>query len=420
MVSALFSRNLYSNFPQILLSGRILYNPSNIEMKTFSLKPDRVITPFETETGLTLSFDESGNFLINPKINTDGFSDTEKINFEGGIALPGFIDVHVHGGQGISFGIGQLREDLEKYSVWAATNGVTGFLMSITGPDRDYISGTVIAYAEILDQVGNWPGAIPLGMHLEGPFLNKEKHGAFNPEWIRNPDLEEMQHYIGIANGWIKHVSMAPELEHAQEVAAFLVEKGIKVSLGHSNTDYETARTALEGNFNHVTHTFNAQSGLHHRSPGVVGAVLSSDIITAELIGDTHHVHPAAMQIMIRCLGAERVILITDAMAGAGLPDGEYELLNQKVTVRAGKATLPDGTIGGSTATMISAVRTLVNEVGVSLQDAVHMASINPAKLIGLDDRIGSIKEGKEGNLVLLDEKMTVQKTFVRGNLVYS
>ena len=391
-----------------------------MEIKTLTLKPDRVISPFETKTDVTISFDESGNLVINPKQNADGLPDVEVEIFDGGIALPGFIDVHVHGGQGVSFGIGQLREDLEKYSAWAATNGVTGFLMSITGPDRDYISGTIIAYTEILDQVRNWPGAIPLGMHLEGPFLNKEKHGAFNPEWIRNPDLNEMQQYIGIANGWIKHVSMAPELEHAQEVAAFLAENGIKVSLGHSNTDYETARAALQGTFSHVTHTFNAQSGLHHRSPGVVGAVLSSDNITAELIGDTHHVHPAAMQIMVRCLGSDRVILITDAMAGAGLPDGEYDLLNQKVTVRSGKATLPDGTIGGSTATMISAVRTLVNEVGVSLQDAVRMASFNPAKLIGLDDRIGSIEEGKEGNLIILDEKMTIKKTFIRGNLVFA
>lgn len=409
-----------SNLPQILLSGRILYNPFNMEIKTIFLKPDWIITPSKTETDHVISFDVSGNLLINPKQNAAEFADAEKVVFEGGIAVPGFIDVHVHGGQGISFGIGQLREDLEKYSTWAATNGVTGFLMSITGPDRDYISGTIIAYAEILDQVAIWPGAIPLGMHLEGPFLNKEKHGAFNPEWIRNPDLEEMKHYFEIGNGWVKHVSMAPELEHAQEVAAFLVENGIKVSLGHSNTDYETARSALLGSFNHVTHTFNAQSGLHHRSPGVVGAVLSSDNITAELIGDTHHVHPAAMQIMFRCLGPDRVILITDAMAGAGLPDGKYELLNQKVTVKSGKATLPDGTIGGSTATMISAVRTLVNEAGITLQDSTRMASFNPAKLIGLDARLGSIGEGKEGNLVILDEKMAVQKTFVRGNLVFS
>lgn len=391
-----------------------------MENESYLLKPDKVITPIETESSQTITFNENGCLVINQfEAGVDDHGSKRK-TLEGGIAVPGLIDIHVHGGHGVSFGIGQLRENLESYSRWAAGNGVTGFLLSITGPDHDYISGTIIAYAEILDQVKDWPGAIPLGLHLEGPYLNKEKHGAFNPEWIRNPDLGEIQSYIELGKGWIKHVSMAPELDHSQEVAAFLASNGIKVSLGHSNSDYETASAALRGNFNHVTHTFNAQSGLHHRAPGVVGAVLSSEKITAELIGDSFHVHPAAMQILYRCLGPDRIIVITDAMAGAGLSDGEYELLNQKVTVRSGKATLPDGTIGGSTATMISAVRTLVNEAGIPLQHALRMATLNPAKLIGVESRLGTIENGKEGNLVILNQDLTVRKTFVRGNLVYS
>lgn len=391
-----------------------------METQSYLLKPNKVITPFETEPSPTISFDDSGCLMINQSKAGDDVLGNRRIVLEGGIVVPGLIDIHVHGGHGVTFGIGQLRENLENYSGWAAGNGVTGFLLSITGPDRDYISGTIIAYSQILDQTKNWPGAIPLGLHLEGPFLNKEKHGAFNPDWIRNPNLEEIQHYIEVGKGWIKHVSMAPELNHAQEVSAFLTDNGIKVSLGHSNADFETASAALRGNFNHVTHTFNAQSGLHHRSPGVVGAVLSSEKITAELIGDSFHVHPAAMQILYRCLGPDRIIVITDAMAGAGLPDGEYDLLNQKVTVRSGKATLPDGTIGGSTATMISAVRTLVNEAGISLHHALRLATLNPAKLIGVDNRLGSIENGKEGNLVILDQNLTVRQTFVKGNLVYS
>ena len=391
-----------------------------MDNQIYLLKPEQVITPFNTETSKTITFDENGCLVIAQPDTEETVHVVKRIVEEGGIAIPGLINIHVHGGHGVSFGIGQLRENLESYSKWVVGNGVTGFLLSITGPDHDYISGTIIAYAEILDQVKEWPGAIPLGLHLEGPYLNKERHGAFNPDWIRNPDPEEIQHYIEVGKGWIKHVSMAPELDHAQEVAAFLADNGIKVSLGHSNTDYETASAALRGDFNHVTHTYNAQSGLHHRAPGVVGAVLSSEKITAELIGDTFHVHPAAMQILYRCLGPDRIILITDAMAGAGLPDGEYELLNQKVTVRSGKATLPDGTIGGSTATMISAVRTLVNEAGIPLQHALRMATINPAKLIGVESRMGSIQNGKEGNLVILDKDLSVKKTFVKGNLVYS
>jgi len=391
-----------------------------MDNQIYLLKPEQVITPFNTETSKTITFDENGCLVIAQPDTEETVHVVKRIVEEGGIAIPGLINIHVHGGHGVSFGIGQLRENLESYSKWVVGNGVTGFLLSITGPDHDYISGTIIAYAEILDQVKEWPGAIPLGLHLEGPYLNKERHGAFNPDWIRNPDPEEIQHYIEVGKGWIKLVSMAPELDHAQEVAAFLADNGIKVSLGHSNTDYETASAALRGDFNHVTHTYNAQSGLHHRAPGVVGAVLSSEKITAELIGDAFHVHPAAMQILYRCLGPDRIILITDAMAGAGLPDGEYELLNQKVTVRSGKATLPDGTIGGSTATMISAVRTLVNEAGIPLQHALRMATINPAKLIGVESRMGSIQNGKEGNLVILDKDLSVKKTFVKGNLVYS
>lgn len=384
-----------------------------------TLHPDTIITPFKILEKSRISFDSSSNLLVDQSPESKKLSKSPEVEIEGGTAIPGLIDVHVHGGFGVTFGIGQLREDLEKYSAWAAGNGVTGFLLSITGPDRDHIANSVIAYTEILDQVNDWPGALPLGLHLEGPFLNKKKHGAFNPDWIRNPDINEIKNYIELGHGWIKQVSMAPELDHAEEVAAFLVKSGVKVSLGHSDTDYETAQAALKGNFTHITHTFNAQSGLHHREPGVVGAVLSSDSATAELIGDAHHVHPAAMQILFRCLGKERITLITDAMPGAGLPDGVYELLDQKVTVRSGKATLPDGTIGGSTATMISALQTLVFQAGIPLQDAVRMATFNPSKLIGLDHKIGSVENGKEGNLVILNNELEVIRTFVRGVQVY-
>jgi len=391
-----------------------------METENYPLLPKRIITPFEMLENTQIDFDTAGNFLLHKAAKSAKELSVGGAAIKAGTAIPGLMDIHVHGGFGVAFGIGQLRDDLEKYSAWAAGNGVIGFLLSITGPDTIFISKTISAYVKILEATTEWPGAIPLGLHLEGPFLNPEKHGAFNPTWICNPNLNEIKKYIEIGNGWIKHVSMAPELEHADIVASFLVDSGVIVSLGHSNTDYETARTALDGHFTHVTHTFNAQSSLHHRAPGVIGAVLSSDSATAELIGDAFHVHPAAMKILFRCLGRERMILITDAMPGAGLPDGEYELLDQKVTVKADKATLPDGTICGSTATMDSALRTMVNMVDVPLEDAVRIAAFNPAKLIGLESRMGSIENGKDGSLVLLDEYLEVQKTFIKGKLVYS
>jgi len=344
----------------------------------------------------------------------------KKIDANGRSVIPGMVDIHVHGGMGVSFGIGDLFSDLEKYSRFAASHGMTGFLLSITGPNAAEITRIVNEYVQIFEQNHNWPGAIPLGLHLEGPFLNKEKHGAFNPAWIHNPDLSEVVAYLDAGRGWIKHISMAPELPGAEETAKLLADAGVVISLGHSNTNFDTASAALKGRYSHVTHTFNAQSALHQREPGVVGAVLASDNCSAELIGDRLHVHPAAMQILYRCLGADRIVGITDAMQGAGMPDGKYELLEQVITVKDGKATLPDGTIGGSTVTMEGCLRTLVQLAGVPIHEAVRMTSFNPAKVIKKDTTIGSIEIGKEANLAILDDDFNVLMTIVKGKIVYS
>jgi len=192
------------------------------------------------------------------------------------------------------------------------------------------------------------------------------------------------------------------------------------VALGHTNTDYAQASAALRGNFTHVTHSFNAQRGFGQREPGVFGAILSSDHVSAELIADTIHVHPGAMKVLLRCLGTERVVLITDAMAGAGLPDGQYDLVGQKTTVRDGRVTLDDGTLAGSTATLNQCVRNAHHEAGVTLAQAVQMASLNPARAMSLADRLGSIAVGKDASLAVVDENVNVYMTFVRGELVFS
>ena len=333
--------------------------------------------------------------------------------------VPGFIDIHVHGGHGISFGFGDLKKDLLAYSQWIAESGVCGFVMSITGPDADTILAIIQEYTEILENTSDWPGALPLGLHLEGPYLNPHRHGAFNPQWIHPPHLEELHAYLQAGRGWIKHISMAPELENALQAAEVIAQAGAVVSLGHSDTDFETASAALAGPFTHITHTFNAQSPLHHRAPGVVGAALASEQATAELIGDPHHVHPGAMRILYRCLGSERVVLISDAMPGAGLPDGKYELVGQKVTVRDGKATLPDGTLGGSLVTMADSLRVMTRQAGVPLEHAVPMTSANPARVIREEDRMGSLTAGKLANLVILDAQLEVAATFVKGKKIY-
>lgn len=377
-----------------------------------------VITPFEELRDSALLFNDEGLIEAVGKISLPENEKVTRIDAGGKYLIPGLIDMHVHGGYGVSFGMGDLAAELEKYSAWAAGNAETGFLLSLTGPDVDFIEQIITEYVNLLPRAHQ--GAQPLGLHLEGPFLNPERHGAFNPAWIREPGIAETQRYLDAGRGWIKQMTLAPELPGAPQMARMLSEAGVIPALGHSNTDYESAAAALRGYYRHVTHTYNAQSPLNHRQPGVVGAVLSSEHVTAELIADGRHIHPAAMQILLRCLGSERIVLVTDAMPGAGMPDGDYDLVGQKVMVRNGFATLPDGTIGGSTATMNICVRNMIKLVGVSFKNAIQMASYNPAKVLGLENQMGSLRPGAFANLALVDANVNAVMTFVKGKLVYS
>jgi N-acetylglucosamine-6-phosphate deacetylase len=325
----------------------------------------------------------------------------------------------VHGGNGVTFGGSpDIAGDLCNYSEWVSRCGVTGFLCSIAAPDAEKHVQLVSAFATALE--AGVPEAEALGLHLEGPFINVQKKGAFNPAWIRPPDMAESQRVLEAGRGWIRQLTLAPEMPGAREVAALFRSAGVVVSMGHTNADYATASRALGGTFSHITHTFNAQRGFHHREPGVFGAIMASDHVTAELIADTVHAHPGAMKVLVRCLGTERVVLITDAMAGAGLADGVYDLVGHKVTVREGKATLADGTIAGSTATMNQCVRNVNHHVGVPLPEAVKMASLNPARAMGFADRLGSLAVGKDASLTVIDEQLNVYLTMVKGQIVYS
>jgi len=379
------------------------------------LKVKELITPLESIQGAVIAWDDKGRITyagtgVNaPDINSD------VMDLGSMTAIPGLIDIHVHGGWGVEFGSGDLDAGLQSYSAKVVTSGVTGFLLTISGPSHGAIVEMIASYVPLLNST--FPGAAPLGFHLEGPFLNPEKHGAFNPDWLHNPSVEEVRDYIEAAQGWLRQVSLAPELEDAFETAAYLRERGICASLAHTSADYETAAKALAGDFTHVTHTFNAQSPFHHREPGAVGAILASDNTSAELIADIVHVHPGAMKVLVRCLGSERVVLITDAMPGAGLADGEYTLIGQDVTVEEGKAYLKDGTIAGSVATLDACVRNMVKNVGVPPLEAVRMASYNPARVIGVEDTAGKIEVGRPADITLVDDDLRVKAVYRRGKL---
>lgn len=377
----------------------------------------KVITPHEVIDDGAVMVSDNGTILYVGAEEGAPPSDDDRLDLKGLILTAGFNDIHTHGGKGVTFGVGDLKSELEAYSRWVVSSGVTGFLLSIAAPDADSLVKLISAYVPVLK--AGLPGAEALGLHLEGPFLTKEKKGAFNPAWLRPPAMDEAEAYLKAGKGWIRQMTIAPENPGAAEIAAHCRRQGVVAAIGHTNTDYATASAALKGDFTHVTHTFNAQSGFDHRAPGVFGAILTSDDITAELIADTIHVHPGAMKLLLRCLGKDRVALITDAMAGAGLSDGDYDLVGQRVFVRGGKATLENGTIAGSTALLNQCVRNIVKEVGVPMQSALQMANYNPARAIGMENKVGSVSEGRQANLTVLDEDANVRLTMVKGQIVF-
>jgi N-acetylglucosamine-6-phosphate deacetylase len=262
-------------------------------------------------------------------------------------------------------------------------------------------------------------GSQPLGLHLEGPYLNPEKKGAFDAHWLRIPDLKEAKAFLEAGKGWIKQITIAPELPNALEVAAYLRSNGVVVAMGHTNATYEQAGAALRGDFRHVTHTFNAQRGFNQREPGVFGAIMDCDDISAELICDTIHVHPGAIKMASRCLSPDQIVLITDAIGGAHLPDGVYGSLGQKVTIKDGLVLLDNGTIAGSTVALNRAMHNASQYMEFNYRQVVRMATYNPAKVIGLEQDYGSISIGKRADLIAVEPGGDVVMNQVGGKIVY-
>lgn len=376
-----------------------------------------IFTPTEViERGAVVVSDE-GEILYVGSLDDAPRSNGLRLDMRGRILVPGFIDIHVHGGRGITFGAQDtLAQDLAGYSEWVTQNGVTGFLTTIAAPDAEKLIPIIDDYVDLFEN--GVAGAEVLGIHLEGPYLNVEKKGAQNPAWIRDPSKDEVAAFLEAGKGWIRQVTMAPELPNADEVASIFRKAGVVVAMGHTNTDYETASAALSGDWSHVTHTFNAQTGLHHRAPGVIGAILCSDEITVELIADLIHVHPGAMKVLIRSVGIDRAVLVTDAMAGAGLPDGLYHLMDFPITVKDGRAVQTNGTLAGSVALLNKCVWNTHQRVGIPLSQAVQMATLNPARAMGFAGRLGSIAVGKDASLTVVDNDCNVYLTMVNGKVV--
>ncbi|MCE7983575.1 MAG: N-acetylglucosamine-6-phosphate deacetylase [Caldilinea sp. CFX5] len=332
----------------------------------------------------------------------------------GCFVLPGFIDVHVHGGDG-SDAMDATPEALTRMATFFAQHGVTAFLATTMTAPHDAILAAVAA-------VGQWgekitTGARLVGVHVEGPYISLKFPGAQPAAYIRPPSLAEFAELV--AAGPVRMITLAPEVDGAAELIAAARQQGVTVVWGHTNATYEECVLAADRGVTQATHTYNAMSGLHHRKPGVLGATLTLDQIYAQLIADNIHVHPAAMNVLARCKGVDRTVLITDAMRAAGLPEGEYELGGQPVTVSDGSCRLADGTLAGSILTMERALINFMAATGLPLAAAWPATSRIPAQSLGLGQRYGALRPGYQADLVLLDAGLQVAATVVGGQIVY-
>lgn len=369
-----------------------------------------------------------------PRANYAGDGDGKRsgepdVDARGDYICPGFIDIHVHGGGGADVMDG-TRSALHTIARSHVRHGTTGFLATtMTAPHERLLPViAVVREAVAADRGGaDTSGARVLGLHLEGPYVNPARAGAQNPTHMRGPSSSELEQLLEAAGDSWRVITLAPELPGVPEAIATLVERDIRVSMGHTAATYAQGKAAIAAGATLLTHTFNAMNPLHHREPGLIGAVLDDGTVFAEVIADGLHVHPLMMRLLYRLKGAEGIVLVTDAIRAQGCGDGEYTLGDLTVTVRDNEARLHDtgagatpGALAGSLLTMDAAVRTMVHQVGVPLHEAVRMASYNPAAAIGLTHTKGSLERGKDADIVVLDDALQVQKTVVAGRIVYS
>lgn len=338
-------------------------------------------------------------------------------DLSGATLVPGFIDLHVHGGGRRSLATGDADE-LRAYARWAAERGVTGFLASILAPTPEDAIPCLKAVAEAAGPVEG--GARLLGAHLEGPFVSPHRRGAVPKAWLHQPDAGLLARHLEAASASLRVITIAPELPGADRVLADAIAAGVVVAVGHTDATYDQARAAFQAGARHLTHAFNAMRPFHHREPGPLAAALDSPDVTLELIADGVHVHPAAARMLVSTAGPDRVALVTDGSPLAGAPDGAYRLGGAEATLAGGSVTLPDGTLAGGALTMDALVRSVVEAGVVALPDAVSMGSAVPARVLGLERSKGRIAPGYDADLVALDDRLAVEMTLVGGQTVHS
>lgn len=354
--------------------------------------------------------------IFDSSASVDISSEVSILDLEGRSLYPGFIDMHIHGSDGVD----TMESDgkaIARASRFLASQGVTGWMPTLVpAPLEDYQR----AIAAIEDAASDTAGARVLGVHYEGPFVNSSQCGALRTQFFRTysdessiDDLPTLKKFAG------KHMmTLAPEVDGVIELVSELHQRGWIVSIGHTRADFDLLDQALAAGARHMTHFMNAMSPLHHRSPGPIGWGLLHDDVTCDVIADGIHLDPRTLKLLMKIKGPERLVLISDAIAAAGLGDGVYQIWNESITVKDGRTSNHRGSIAGSVISMLDAVRIMRN-LGVPEVDLARISATNPARLLGIENECGSIEEGKRADLVALDDNGNVRLTMVGGEMVY-
>jgi N-acetylglucosamine-6-phosphate deacetylase len=387
---------------------------------TILLTNARLVLPHATA-------ENAGLLIANGRISRileEGRDTTEscdvRYDLKGLTLFPGFIDVHIHGALGVDT-MEADAADLHRVSRFLARNGITAWLPTLVpAPVEDYNRAVSAIKQLMLDEETSPPGARALGVHYEGPFINSAQCGALRPAYFRTFERQTELDDLPVIDGAnAAHlITVAPEIAGGIELVGELRRRGWVVSIGHTRADVRALDEARQMGARHLTHFMNAMSPLHHRAPGPIGWGLVNDDVTCDVIADGVHLDPLILKLVMRSKLPERVTLISDSVAPAGLGDGEYDIWGETISVREGRTSNARGSIAGSVITMREAVRLMLS-LEVSPEDVARMAATNPARLIGVEGDCGSIEEGKRADLVALDEDARVRLTFIGGRIAF-
>ena len=355
---------------------------------------------------------KNADIAFNNKITNiaENISGDEVFDASDCYVIPGLVETHMHGAMGETF-LDFKNNTAKTICEFEAKNGTTSLVPALSAATEDKM---IAAVQNLVCESKNSYGTKLMGIHLEGPFFAIKYKGAHLPKNIRKPDIAEFDRLFDAGEGMVKIITMAPELEDGIDTIKHITQKGVTVSVGHSDANFTEAMNAFEAGATQTTHTFNAMSPLNHREPGVVGAAMISKDTTCELICDFFHVCPDVIKLLLNIKGADKVTMITDSEVGTGLPDGDYTVNGRVLTVADQKTYTEDGTIAGGTSVLLDGVKNLVS-IGIPLEDAIKMASKNGAVAAKIYDKVGSLTIGKDADILVLDKDLNIKKVFING-----